>query len=139
MRPLTIDMHRLEFALDGRDIAEYYLDLESGEIRAIFPGDPPPGAMDKYDVRDDRYLHIEPLDIAQSIAMREAFLFTQHDPIAHAVQSNAHRARKPLRTFDFKLEDFPEVREAWLRYQTVQLREYAITWLRDNDLEPVRH
>lgn len=46
---------------------------------------------------------------------------------------------KPLRTFDFKLEDFPEVREAWLRYQTVQLREYAITWLRDNDLEPVRH
>ena len=24
MRPLTIDMHRLEYALDGRDIAEYY-------------------------------------------------------------------------------------------------------------------
>ena len=139
MRPLTIDMHRLEFALDGRDIAEYYLDLESGEIRAIFPGDPPPGAMDKYDVKDDRYLHIEPLDIAQSIAMREAFLFTQHDPIAHAVLSNALKGRKPLRTFDFKLEDFPEVREAWLRYQTVQLREYAITRLRDNDLEPVRH
>ncbi len=136
MRPLTIDMHRLEFALDGRDIAEYYLDLESGEIRAIFPGDPPPGAMDKYDVKDDRYLHIEPLDLAQSIAMREAFLFTQHDPIAHAVLSNALKGRKPLRTFDFKLEDFPEVREAWLRYQTVQLREYAITWLRDNDLEP---
>ena len=103
MRPLTIDMHRLEFALDGRDIAEYYLDLESGEIRAIFPGDPPPGAMDKYDVKDDRYLHIEPLDLAQSIAMREAFLFTQHDPIAHAVLSNARKGRKPLRTFDFKL------------------------------------
>ena len=139
MRPLTIDMHRLEYALDGRDIAEYYLDLESGEIRAIFPGDPPPGAMEKYDVKEDRYLHIEPLDLAQSIAMREAFLFTQHDPIAHAVLSNALKGRKPLRTIDFKLEDFPEVREAWLRYQTVQLREYAITWLRDNDLEPMRH
>ena len=139
MRPLTIDMHRLEFALDGRDIAEYYLDLESGEIRAIFPGDPPPGAMDKYDVKDDRYLHIEPQDIAQSIAMREAFLITQHHPIAQAVLSNALKCRKPLRSFDFKLEDFPDVREAWLRYQTVQLREYAITWLRDNDLEPVRH
>jgi len=49
------------------------------------------------------------------------------------------KKKKPLRTFDFKLEDFPEVREAWLRYQTVQLREYAITWLRENDLEPVRH
>ncbi|WP_279643930.1 UPF0158 family protein, partial [Leclercia adecarboxylata] len=51
----------------------------------------------------------------------------------------ALQGRKPLRTFDFKLEDFPEVREAWLDYQTIQLREYAITWLRDNDLEPVRH
>ena len=63
----------------------------------------------------------------------------EYDPIAHAVLSNALKGRKPLRTFDFKLEDFPEAREAWLRYQTVQLREYAITWLRDNDLEPVRH
>ncbi len=138
MRPLTIDMHRLEFALDGRDTAEYYLDLESGEIRAIFPGDPTPGVMDKYDIQQDRYLHIAPLELAQAIAMREAFLFTQHDPIAHAVLSNALKGRKPLRTFDFKLEDFPTVREAWLRYQTVQLREYAASWLRDNDLEPAR-
>ncbi len=118
MRPLTIDMHRLEFALDGRDTAEYYLDLESGEIRAISPGDPAPGVMDKYDIQQDRYLHIAPLELAQAIAMREG--------------------RKPLRTFDFKLEDFPTVREAWLRYQTVQLREYAVSWLRDNDLEPAR-
>ncbi|MCB4796023.1 UPF0158 family protein [Pseudomonas sp. NP21570] len=139
MRPLTIDMHRLEYALDGRDSAEYYLDLESGAIRAVFPSEPVPGVMEKYDVQQDRYLHIEPLELAQSMAMREAFLFTQHDPIAHAVLSSALNGRKPLRTFDFKLEDFPAVREAWLEYQTVQLREYAITWLRENDLEPVRH
>ncbi|MBE7376272.1 UPF0158 family protein [Pseudomonas lopnurensis] len=138
MRPLTIDMHRLEYALDGRDTAEYYLDLESGEIRAIFPGEPAPGILEKYDVQQDRYLHIEPLELAQSMAMREAFLFTQHDPIAHAVLSTALKGRKPLRTFDFKLEDFPDVREAWLRYQTQQLREYALNWLRDNDLEPAR-
>lgn len=139
MRPLTIDMHRLEYALDGRDSAEYYLDLESGAIRAVFPSEPAPGVMEKYDVQQDRYLHIEPLELAQSMAMREAFLFTQHDPIAHAVLSSALNGRKPLRTFDFKLEDFPAVSEAWLDYQTVQLREYAITWLRENDLEPVRH
>ena len=139
MRPLTIDMHRLEYALDGRDSAEYYLDLESGAIRVVFTSGPAPGVMEKYDVQQDRYLHIEPLELAQSMAMREAFLFTQHDPIAHAVLSSALNGRKPLRTFDFKLEDFPAVREAWLDYQTVQLREYAITWLRENDLEPVRH
>ncbi|MBF6623134.1 MAG: hypothetical protein ITG05_06420 [Pseudomonas stutzeri] len=136
MRPMTIDLYRLEYALDARDACAHYLDLESGDIRAIFPGEAPPSANEKYDVRSDRYLHIEPLDLPQSIAMREAFLFTQHDPNAYAVLNTALRGRKPLRTFDFKLEDFPEIRQAWLDYQTVQLREYAMNWLHDNGLEP---
>lgn len=136
MRPLTIDLHRLEYALDARDACEHYLDLESGDIRAVFPGEAPPGTDEKYDVQLDRYLHIEPLGLPQSIAMREAFLFTQHDPSAHAVLSTALRGRRPLRTFDFKLEDFSEARQAWLDYQAVQLREYAITWLHENGLEP---
>ncbi len=135
MRPLTIDLHRLEYALENRDASEHYLDLESGQIQAVFPGEAAPGADEKYDVQEDRYLHIEPLGLAQSIAMREAFLFTQHDPNAHAVLANALQGRKPLRTFDFKLEDFPDVRQAWLDYQAVQLREYAITWLHENGLE----
>lgn len=136
MRPLTIDLHRLEYALDNRDASEHYLDLESGQIRAVFPGETAPGIDDKYDVQDDRYLLIEPIGLAQSIEMREAFLLTQHDPNAHAVLSDALQGRKPLRTFDFKLEDFPDVRQAWLDYQTVQLREYAINWLQENGLEP---
>lgn len=136
MRPLTTDMHRLEYALDHRDTSEHYLDLETGQILAVLPGQPTPGAEEKYDVQDDRYLHIEPLELAQHLAMREAFLFTQHDPHAHAVLASALGGRKPLRTFDFKLEDFPAVRQAWLRYQEVQLREYATTWLRENGLEP---
>ena len=136
MRPLTIDLHRLEYALENRDASEQYLDLESGEIRAVFPGETVPGADEKYDVQDNRFLHIEPLGLAQSIAMREAFLFTQHDPNAQAVLSHALQGRKPLRTFDFKLEDFPTVRQAWLDYQAVQLRDYAITWLHENGLEP---
>ncbi len=135
MRPLTIDLHRLEYALDNRDASEHYLDLDSGDIRAVFPGETAPGVNEKYDVQQDRYLHIEPLGLAQSIAMREAFLFTLDDPNAHALLSNALQGRKPLRNFDFKLEDFPEARQAWLDYQTVQLREYAITWLHENGLE----
>ncbi len=135
MRPMTIDLHRLEYALDARDACTHYLDLESGDIRAVFPGEAPPSANEKYDVHTDRYLHIEPLDLLQSIAMREAFLLTQHNPDAYAVLNTALRGRKPLRTFDFKLEDFPAIRQAWLDYQTVQLREYAINWLHENGLE----
>lgn len=135
MRPMTIDLDRLEYALDARDACTHYLDLESGDIRAVFPGEVPPSANEKYDVDPDRYLHIEPIDLMHSIAMREAFLLTQHDPNAYAVLSTALRGRRPLRTFDFKLEDFPAVRQAWLDYQTAQLREYAINWLHENGLE----
>ena len=98
MRPLTIDLHRLEYALENRDASEHYLDLESGQIQAVFPGETVPGADEKYDVQEDRYLHIEPLGLPQSIAMREAFLFTQHDPNAHTVLAHALQGRKPLRT-----------------------------------------
>lgn len=136
MRPMTIDLHRLEYALDARDACTHYLDLESGDIRAVFPGEAPPSANEKYHVQPGRYLHIEPLDLQQSIAMREDFLLTQHNPNAYAVLNTALRGRKPLRTFDFKLEDFPAVRQAWLDYQTAQLREYAINWLHENGLEP---
>lgn len=138
MRPLTIDLHRLEYALDSRDAAEHYLDLETGRIVAVFPGEPAPGVNEKYDVQEDRHVLIEPLDLAQSLAMREAFLFTLDSPAPHAVLSEALRGRRPLRTFDFKLEDFPGVRQAWFDFQTAQLREYAIGWLEVNGLQPAR-
>ncbi|WP_434457713.1 hypothetical protein JQR85_02485 [Stutzerimonas urumqiensis] len=142
MRPLTIDLDRLRQAIDSQDLAEHYLDQQSGDICTVMPGDPVPGADEKYDIEPDRYLPIERLDLAQQIAMREAFLYTLHDPdahAAHAVLTEALAGRKPLRTFDFKLEDFPRIKDHWLRYQAVQLREYAITWLHDKGLEPSRY
>lgn len=140
MRPMTIDLDSLEAILESRDPAEYYLDQETGEIHARQPGDPVPGEQEKYDVQPDRYLHVERLDLSQSLAMREAFLFSLHDPdthLAHPVLADALAGRKPLRTFDFKLEDFPGIRDRWARYRSTQLREYALTWLHEQGLEPI--
>ncbi|MGH8353542.1 MAG: UPF0158 family protein [Pseudomonas sp.] len=138
MRPLTIDLLRIEQALDSREDLEHYLDLETGAILAIAPGEPAPGAAEKYQVQPDRYLLIEPLALAETLAMREAFLFTQHDPHAHAALSQALAGRKPLRTFGYALESFPQVRQAWLEYQAAQLRDYALEWLQANGLEAAR-
>lgn len=137
MHPLIIDLERLEQALNTPEVA-HYLDLDSGAIIAVTPGQPLPGEDDKYNVQPDRYLAIEPLGLPQAIAMREAFLFTQHNPHAHAVLATALDSRRPLRTFDYELEAFPDIRAAWQRYQATQLREYAYTWLHDNDIEPTR-
>lgn len=88
-------------------------------------------------MESERYLPIAPLGLAEDVAMREAFLFTQHDPHAHAVLATALNDRRPLRTFDYELKAFPRIQDAWERYQAVQRREYAMTWLQEHGIEPV--
>lgn len=138
MRPLTLDLDRLVQAMDSREPTAHFLDLDSGAVLAVAPGEPPPGAEEKYQVQDDRYLPIEPLGLAEAVAMREAFLFTQHNPHAHTVLAGALNDRRPLRSFDFELRAFPEVKAAWECYQAVQLREYALTWLHEHGIEDAR-
>ncbi|MFC3607699.1 UPF0158 family protein [Stutzerimonas tarimensis] len=137
MQSMTIDLERLDQALNAPD-ALHFLDLDSGRILAVAPGQALPGTDDKYDIQPDRYLHIEPLGLSEAIAMREAFLLTQHNPHAHAVLTTALGSRRPLRTFDYELEAFPDIREAWRRYQATQLREHAYAWLLDQGIEPSR-
>jgi len=136
MLPLTIDLERLENALEGDEAVDHYLDLDTGEILAVAPQAPLPGSSEKYNVQPQRYLPIEPLSNARSLAMREEFLYTQPDPHAHPLLSRTLSGRRPLRTFDYGLEHFPPLREAWQRYRQRQLREYALEWLEDNGLEP---
>lgn len=136
MLPLTINLERLENALEGDEAVDHYLDLDTGEILAVGPAAPLPGSAEKYHVQPERYLPIEPLAGAKSLAMREEFLYTQPDPHAHPLLSRALSGRRPLRTFDYGLEHFPRMREAWHLYRQRRLREYALEWLEDNGLEP---
>ncbi len=137
MRPLTLDLQRIEQALLGQDDLEHYLDLASGAVLKVLPGDPVPGADEKYDVQPDRYLPIEPLAQGERLAMRETFLFGLDDPHAHALLSLALAGRKPLRTFDYELEKLPQVQLAWLAYQAAQVRRLALEWLEEQGLEAV--
>ncbi|MBS7662346.1 hypothetical protein I0D00_10400 [Pseudomonas lalucatii] len=138
MHPLTLDLPRIEQALLSQAELEHYLDLATGAVLSVAPGDPAPGADEKYDVQPDRYLAIEPLPHGQALALREAFLFGLHDPHAHTLLSHALAGRKPLRSFDYQLEALPRVRQAWLAFQAQQVRELALEWLQDNGLEQVR-
>jgi hypothetical protein len=139
MRPLTLDLARIEQALLSQAELEHYLDLATGSVLSIIPGDPPPGADEKYDVQPDRYLAIEPLPQGQALALREAFLFGLHDPHAHTLLRHALAGRKPLRTFDYQLEALPRVRDAWLAFQAQQVRELALEWLQNSGLEQAAH
>jgi len=135
MRPLTLDLPRLEQTLLSQEGLEHYLDLATGAVLTLAPGDPVPGAEEKYDVQPDRYLVIEPLALDDLLAMREAFLFGLHDPHAHTLLSHALSGRRPLRTFDYELEKLPQLQRSWQAYQAQQARELALEWLHANGLE----
>jgi hypothetical protein len=135
MPPLTIDLSRLEYALNNSEAIEHYLDLHSGTVVAVAPEEPVPGDASKHQVEPERYLWIEPLGMSGHLAMRENFLFDLRDPHAHTALRHALEGRKPLRTFGYELERFPEARQAWLGYQSRRLRELALQWLEDNGLE----
>ena len=135
MRPLTIDLPRLEQALLNQDAGEQYLDLETGSVLRVAPGAPAPGAEEKYAVQPDRYLAIDPLALDDLQAMREAFLFSLHDPHAHTLLRHALSGRRPLRTFDYELEKLPQLQGSWQAFQARQARERTLEWLHANGLE----
>lgn len=135
MRPLTIDLQRLEQALLSQDDTEQYLDLESGTLLRIAPGAPAPGTEEKYLVQPERYLAIDALGLDERLAMRDAFLFSLHDPHAHSLLSHALSGRRPLRTFDYELEKLPHLQCTWHAYQAQRAREQALEWLQANGLE----
>jgi hypothetical protein len=43
--------------------------------------------------------------------------------------------RRPFRSFKDALAGFPDVREAWFKYQEGQLREEALAWLRSEGID----
>jgi len=136
MRVLTIDMHRLERALNDPGAFEHYLDLHSGQLIALDAEAPDLQVLHELEGDPERYAAILPLDSADRIAMREAFLFDLHDPHAHPLLAAALQSRRPLRTFGYELEQFPAARRAWPIYEKARLHELALNWLMELGLEP---
>ena len=134
MRSLKLELAPIEQAMLRQDDAEYFLDLETGGVLRM-RDKARPGAEEKYDVQPDRYLAIEPLPQDEHLAMRAAFLASVHDLNAHVALSQALAGRKPIRTFDFLLENLPQARQDWQVYQSQRIREHALEWLQINGLE----
>ena len=50
--------------------------------------------------------------------------------------ANALQSRKPFKAFKHSLMEYPELLQDWYRYQNERLREWALDWLEDNDIQP---
>ncbi|SDI27545.1 UPF0158 family protein [Pseudomonas panipatensis] len=134
MRPLTIDLDELAFALDTSGV-EHYLDLGSGQVLLIPEDDADPDLLALLD-EPERLLPIEPLSSRESIELMRDFLREVDEPHAYSALANALEGRKPFKAFKHVLMGYPELLQAWYAYQAERLRECALDWLADHDIRP---
>lgn len=135
MRPMTIDIDELAFALDTPGI-DHYLDLYSGKVLLISAEAPDPELDALLENEPERLLLIDPLSTTQSLGLMQDFLREVEEPHAYATLANALQSRKPFKAFKHSLTEYPELLQDWYRYQNERLREWALDWLEDNDIQP---
>jgi hypothetical protein len=136
MRPLSIDLDELAFALNS-DNTEHYLDLQTGQV-LMFAEEGIDPELDELRQDDpDRLLPIDPLGSHEGFALMERFLQEVIDPSAYHVLQQALAGRKPFRTFKHALGAYPELLQAWYDFESAQQREQALSWLTENDIQPL--
>lgn len=137
MRPLTIDLDELAFALNtnGEDL-DHYLDLLSGKVLLMYSEVPDPEVADLLESEPERMLLIEPITSAISFTIMEDFIQTLTQQEIYLALEHALSGRKPFRTFKNVLMGYPDVLQAWYTFEANAIRQLALDWLEENDLYP---
>lgn len=134
MRPLTIDLDRLAAAFVSTD-GDFRLDLLSGKILDIPPAGEDPQIEQLLEEEPKRLLAVDCLAQDEILALMAEFLPEVEQLAAYTALQAALDSRKPLRSFHNALNQFPSVRAAWQAFEAERLRELALDWLAENELE----
>jgi hypothetical protein len=153
---LKIDLDEIAFAMSdsSRDINDHYLDIETGElyavdthlVRQIEEGeqlkDVPEWMEELVPVAravvagDRRYRRIPEVYSDEAYRVIEDFIYGEvEDEAARSRLDEASHGRGAFRRFKDALEEFPELRERWLEYETERHREWVREWLEEIGIE----
>ena len=145
MAKLRIDQSDLLMAMESHD-SSWYLDRETGEVLMVTDDDldlaegedvdpiefPDPEIAEiavAIHEGSPRYVAVDPVPSHHGFRIMEDFVATLPDGAAHRELSRALDRRRPFRSFKDALHGFPDVREAWFRYQERRMLKEARGWL----------
>jgi hypothetical protein len=136
----SVDIEDLVMALDDHTGAEYYLDIETGEVLR-FSADP--GLNEDLEEEfgeamennSERFRLIEPIPSSKSFQVMADFVESLPDSKAKFNLSRALERSRPFRNFKDTLLSFPDIREQWFQYHHEIYREFAISWLQGEEIE----
>lgn len=158
MKRLKIDLDDIVMAMQdfSRDVNNYYLDTETGEVKAVDsmlfyeiesgeePDDVPEWQKEEIPMiraimaDDKRYRYIPENDSHEAYRLMEDFIFREiEDEEAARRLDTAIRGRGAFRCFKDTLYDFPELRKRWYEYEAERHHEWARQWLEEVGIEAV--
>lgn len=84
-----------------------------------------------------RFLRVPPREPRDGYRDLEAFVATVADGRLQRRLNGAIIGRGAFRRFRAVLDDHPDEQERWYAFRNERLRERALRWLRDEDIEPL--
>jgi len=116
---------------------EFYLDLETGEVRFKPEDDVDPEFEQLLKKQPKRFLPIQPWSASDGFHLMQRFARKEVDDEAvRQALEVALEGKKPFRSFKDSLYDFPGLPDAWHRFQAAEQHRWARHWLAEHDIEP---
>lgn len=158
MKRLKIEIDDVVLAREDftRDINDYYLDLQTGEVvsvdnmllSSVEEGEVPDNLPDwqKHEIpiaraiaaEDERYVYIPANDADESYRlMRDFVLYEVEDEEAAAKLEVAISGPGAFRRFKDVLMTYPEIEKKWFDYRGAKQRECTLEWLGEIGIEPI--
>lgn len=143
MTRLTIDSADLLFAVEQNDdMAEWYLDRQSGEVLQVSTYDELEEEAEikaRIEAAPERYLFIEPIASSVAWQVMEDFIATVTDATFAARLTRAIHGRGAFRAFKDTLGDQPDERERWFHFKEEHNLKELRGWLEEEGIEATLH
>ena len=136
MRQVPVTMAWLINAFENSSQhSEYYIDLQTGDIRYFSPMDFPEheDTMKKLDKQPDRFIRLPKLEKELSLKIKQDFMASLAD------QDLKKQLENELEDTRFRrvLMDYEEERRKWYRLQNERYMEYLKKWFGEKNIELV--
>ena len=160
MKELKIDLEMIEMAMEdvNRDLIEYYLDTENGQVIVLSE------EVSKY-IEDDEYMNIRDLPDWQKdeIKIAEKILNDQTDRYVNIPEKPSYESYEVMVDFTDRVEDellrdklnialdgkgafrrfknvlknYPDYEKKWFVFKETRLEEEVIDWLNTIGIKPL--
>jgi len=136
MRQVPVTMAWLINAFENSSQhSEYYIDLQTGDIRYFSPMDFPEheDTMKKLDKQPDRFIRLPKLEKELSLKIKQDFVVSLEDQdLKKQLENELEDAR-----FRRVLMDYEEERRKWYRFQNERYTEFLKKWFGEKNIELV--